>query len=39
MIDGIIRKLKSYNDKHLRADLAGNRQEMLNLVSKYWHCG
>lgn len=39
MIDGIIRKLKSYNDKNLRATVAGNRQEMLDLVSKYWHCG
>lgn len=39
MIDGIIKKLKSYGDKRLRAVVAGNRQEMLNLVSKYWHCG
>ena len=39
MIDGIIRKLKSYGDKRLRAEVTGNRQEMLNLVSKYWHCG
>ena len=39
MIDGIIKKLKSFNDKHLRADLSGNRQEMLNLVNKFWHCG
>lgn len=39
MIDGIIRKLKSYNDKNLRAQVAGNRQEMLDLVAKYWHCG
>lgn len=39
MIDGIIKKLKSYNDKNLRAELSGNRQEMLNLVNKYWHCG
>ncbi|MDE6393135.1 MAG: glutamine synthetase family protein [Muribaculaceae bacterium] len=39
LIDGIIKKLKSYNDKNLRAELSGNRQEMLNLVNKYWHCG
>lgn len=39
MIDGIINKLKSYGDKRLRAEVAGNRQEMLNLVAKYWHCG
>ena len=39
LIDGIIKKLKSYNDKNLRAELSSNRQEMLNLVNKYWHCG
>lgn len=39
MIDGIIRKLKSFNDKNLRKEISGNRQEMLNLVAKYWHCG
>lgn len=39
MIDGIINKLESYNDGNLRAEIAGNRQEMLNLVAKYWHCG
>lgn len=39
MIDGIIKKLKSYNDKNLRTELSGNRQEMLNLVNRYWHCG
>lgn len=37
MIDGIIKKLKSYRDKNIRAEISGNRQEMLNLVSKYWH--
>lgn len=39
MIDGIIKRLKGYGDKHLREEVAGNRQEMLNLVNKYWHCG
>lgn len=39
MIDGIIKKLKTYGDKRLRDEIAGNRQEMLNLVNKYWHCG
>lgn len=39
MIDGIIKKLKGYGDKHLREEVSGNRQEMLNLVNKYWHCG
>lgn len=39
MIDGTIKKLKGYGDKHLRDEVSGNRQEMLNLVNKYWHCG
>ncbi len=39
MIDGIISRLKSYRDKNLRAEIGSNRQEMLLLVSKYWHCG
>ena len=39
MIDGIIKKLNSYNDQKLRAEITGNRQEMLNLVNKFWHCG
>lgn len=39
MIDGIIRKLQSYEDTTLRADLEGKPQEMLDLVRKYFHCG
>lgn len=38
MIDGIIKKLKSFKDKNLRAEIGSDRQEMLNLVNKYWHC-
>ena len=39
MIDGIISKLRSYNDQTLRADIDGNQEEMLKLVHKYFHCG
>lgn len=39
MIDGIIRKLRSYEDKTLRADMEGKPEEMLELVHKYFHCG
>lgn len=39
MIDGIIRKLKSYNDVTLRADLADKPEEMIALVNQYFHCG
>ncbi len=39
MIDGIIKKLRSYNDQNLRQELNGNTEEMLALVNKYFHCG
>ncbi len=39
MIDGIIKKLSSYNDRTLRAELDGNQAAMLCLVRKYFHCG
>lgn len=39
MIDGIIRKLRSYKDETLRADLDGKPQEMLQVVREYFHCG
>lgn len=39
MIDGIISKLRSYDDRTLRADLEGKRDEMLALVKQYFHCG
>ena len=39
MIDGIIKRLKSYNDATLRADIADDQQKMLSLVHQYFHCG
>lgn len=39
MIDGIIKKLKSYNDATLRADLQNNPEGMKELVKAYFHCG
>lgn len=39
MIDGIVRKLRSYQDKTLRSDIGENRDEMLKLVERYFHCG
>lgn len=39
MIDGIIRKLRAYEDKTLRADLEGKSEEMQKLVTRYFHCG
>ena len=39
MIDGIIKRLRSYDDRTLRADIGDNREEMLKLVQRYFHCG
>lgn len=39
MIDGIIRRLRSYNDATLRKDIQDKPEEMLALVSKFFHCG
>lgn len=39
MIDGIINKLRGFNDRTLRADIGTNQEKMLDLVKKYWHCG
>lgn len=39
MIDGIIRKLRSYNDATLRRDIQDKPEEMEKLVEKYFYCG
>lgn len=39
MINGIIKKLKSYNDFTLRDDLKDNPEGMIRLVNTYFHCG
>ena len=39
MIDGIISRLRSYNDATLRNDIQDKPEEMLALVSKFFHCG
>ena len=39
MIDGIIKKLVSYNDTTLREDLKNDPEGMLELVNRYFHCG
>lgn len=39
MIDGIINKLRAYQDQTLRSDIEGNTEEMQKLVNKYFHCG
>lgn len=39
MIDGIIKKLRSYDDGNLRSEVEDNQEAMLKLVMKYFHCG
>lgn len=39
LIDGIIAKLRNYDDKDLRSKTRDNQDEMIKLVRKYWHCG
>ena len=39
MIDGIIKKLRSYGDRTLREDIGDDREKMLALVERYFHCG
>ena len=39
MIDGIIRRLRSYDDRTLRQDIDGNDEEMMKVVERFFHCG
>ena len=37
MIDGIIRKLRSYKDSNLRSEIGDNQEDMMKLVSRFFH--
>lgn len=39
VIDGMVRKLKSYNDANLRQELEGNTEKLIEIVNRYYHCG
>ena len=39
MIDGIIKKLRSYQDRTLRQEIGDDQDEMIKLVYRYFHCG
>ena len=39
MIDGIIKKLRSYQDRTLRQEIGDNQDAMIKLVYRYFHCG
>ena len=38
VIDEIVKKLKSYNDKDLSEKLQGNKEEIKKLIDEYLHC-
>lgn len=39
IIDGLAKKLKSYNDQGLREKLTGKDEEIMKMVNAYIHCG
>lgn len=39
MIDGIVKRLRSYEDRTLREEIGDDREAMLSLVRRYFHCG
>jgi len=39
IIDGIVKRLKSYNDADLRESIKDNEKEIMRLVNTYLHCG
>ena len=39
MIDGILRRLRSYDDRTLRADTGDDKEKMMTLVRRFFHCG
>lgn len=38
-LNGIIRYLRSFNDQHLRDEIKDDTEKLLQLVSRYFHCG
>ena len=38
-IDGMAKKLQSYNDETLRGEISNNNEKILEIVNKYFHCG
>ena len=39
IIDALVAKLKSFNDKNIREELEKNPEKMLDIVKEYYHCG
>jgi len=39
MIDGVISKLRSYRDEHLRDEINNDKEKIIKLVEQFFHCG
>lgn len=39
MIKGVVSMLKDYNDKELRSAIQCNKEKLLSLVERFYHCG
>jgi len=39
MIDGVIKKLRAFNDANLRKEVAADQDKMSGMIKKYFHCG
>lgn len=39
MLEQIARKLRSYQDQNLRAEVSQNKEKLMELVNQYFHCG
>jgi glutamine synthetase len=39
MIDGIIKKLRAFNDPNLRKEVANDQNTLWEMIKKYFHCG
>jgi len=39
MIDGIVKNLRSFNDRTLRNDIGDNSEKIMALVKEYFYCG
>ncbi|MCH5227219.1 MAG: glutamine synthetase [Muribaculaceae bacterium] len=39
LIDGILAKLRKYDDANLRKKTLSDHNQMMKVVNKYWHCG
>jgi glutamine synthetase len=39
LIDGVVKKLRAYNDKNIRLETEQNPAKMKELVELYYHCG